>query len=161
MIYLGVDLSLARLDLAGVTATGDWCLATVPITPSPIPGRHLHTDLAKHLGASWADQIACVWIEQPYYNRLNPSTYGKLSQLAGALAATIPPHIIVDQIRPSVWRTELGIPGNARRADAKQAALAWARATLPPDALHHLTSDQADAACIAYTCLRQSERAAA
>jgi len=158
MLFVGIDLALAQIDIAGVTPDGDWCFATVPVTKDPIPGRYLRRDFREHVGTELWDQVACVWIEEPFYNRQNPATFGKLSALKGAVAAAIPQHIVVDSIRPAAWRVEVGIPGNAKRADAKQAATRWLHDQLGHDAGDH-TVDQAEAACIAWTCLRQSERA--
>lgn len=160
MIFLGADLSTKRIDLAGVTPDGDWCFATIPVTQHTVTGRHLRDDIRQHLGTNDWDNVACLWIEEPFAGR-NLRTYGQLQALKGAFAACVPPTVTVDTIRPATWRQEVGIPANGKRDHVKQAALAWAHTHLPADAHQALTTDLAEAACIAWTCLQQSTKAAA
>lgn len=161
MIYVGCDPSTRRLDLAGVTPDGDWLLASVPVSIDSIVGRRLRDDLRNELDSAWWDEVVCLWIERPHL-RQNRHTFRQLCTIVGAFAASIPRHVVVDTIDPTVWRQEIGIPvGKLKRDETKQLALLWALETLPDDARSALTFDLAEAAAIAWTCFKQSERAAA
>lgn len=159
MLFVGADISTRKISLAGVSPDDEWCFLEVALPKDDVPGRGLRGAFAGELPAGFWDEVSCVWIEEPFYNRQNPRTYAALSAVKGALADAIPARVAVDVIRPAVWRQEVGIPGNAKRKDAKTASWAWCeKAGLP---MSSLTEDLADAACIAWTCLQQSSRAAA
>jgi len=159
--FVGADISTKKISLAGVgladwqTSGYEWRFAEVVLPPASVPGRGLADALLDELPAAFWDQTLCVWIEEPF-GGINPRTFGALSAVKGALADAIPAHVVVDSIRPSVWRKEVGIPGNAKRAVAKAASRAWCYTNGLPD---DLSEDLCDAAVIAWTCLQQSDRA--
>lgn len=63
----------------------------------------------------WRDEgVVAVGLEEPF-------GYGgsgaKLVRVQGAILACLPPELIVHLIPPGVWRTLVGLPGNASKAE--------------------------------------------
>ena len=160
MLFVGVDYSSKAIHLAGVTADEDWCFAMIPLAGQSggMAGRGVRDAISGELGSVFWDEVACVWVERAMFG--NVQTTDLLAAVRGAILDAIPAGIVVDTIRPSVWRKEVGIPGNSKRADAKLAARAWMSARLPADAMAQLSDDHCEAACIAWSCLQQSSREA-
>ena len=160
MIYAGIDFSSRAIDLAGVTPDGDWCFAHIalPLAIKGLAGRGVERALREQLDSGFWDEVACCWVERPMFGSVQ--TTDTLAAVRGAILDAIPPRVVVDTIRPSVWRVEVGIPGNAKRHDAKLLAREWLARQLD-EPLDTIGDDQADAACIAWTCFQQSQRAAA
>lgn len=159
VLFVGIDYSSRAIHIAGVSPDEDWCFGMVPLSGQSggMAGRGVREAVDEELGRRFWDNVVCAWVERAMFG--NIQTTDLLAAVRGAILDAIPDTTVVDTIRPSVWRKEVGIPGNAKRADAKIAARAWLSRRIPAKIMADLTDDHAEAACIAWACLQQSSRA--
>jgi Holliday junction resolvasome RuvABC endonuclease subunit len=101
----------------------------------------------------WEDAgIIAVGIEQPLHQK-GRTTVASLFRVQGAIIACLPTRVLVDPLPPTVWKTAIGLPGNALKAAVRAWALAhW---TDPPDPV---TQDACDAYAIATATRARIER---
>jgi hypothetical protein len=161
MYHVGIDYSSTNIALAGVTPDHEWMTASVDVPKQRVglAGRGVRESMDEILGREFWDDVSCVWIERAYGPRRMVDT---LAAVRGAIIDAIPSRVVVDTLGAKQWRAELGWAGHTK-LEAKQAARDWCERTLPMTPLEFalLSEDQAEAACIAWVCLVQSERAAA
>lgn len=104
----------------------------------------------------WADEgvIACG-IEEPMGRG---SVVQKLNVVQGAILSCLPRYLLVNPMRPSVWRVAVGLPGNASKEDV--AGFTNNYKPWPPDR-QDWPQDACDAYCMALAVQKLTEPVAA
>jgi hypothetical protein len=109
----------------------------------------------------WRDVgvIACG-IEEPMGRG---SVVQKLNVVQGAILACLPGELLVNPMRPSVWRTAVGLAGNATKETVALfvGACVWPDAPLPVKPASTWPQDACDAYCLALAVQKLTEPVAA
>lgn len=108
----------------------------------------------------WEDEgVIAIGIEEPMGRG---SVVQKLNVVQGAILSCLPRSLLVNPMRPSVWRTAVGMPGNASKDDVAAFALdamsAFWREAVRED---YWPQDAYDAWCMARAVQKLTEPVAA